>query len=520
MKQVLMLASENGALGGAKVGGMADVIRDLPAPLYEQGIIANLVMPSYGFLINQTNARSIGEFTVRFRGSKQLVRVFETNNPITKDALCYLLDHPDWHSTAGNLYTDSGNRPFADDANKFALFGVAVAEALYQKVIPAPDIIHLHDWHAGFYTLCTHLMTRFNELTKIPTVMTIHNLAIQGLRPLRDDESSLEAWFPSLWSTISKQDIETISDPRYRNCINPMRVAINFAQRVHVVSPTYANEVIKPSNSKLGYFGGEGLETDLINKGKKLFGIINGCNYDHQSTDNNFQEMTQLAIDTMLRWQGDNESVTGQGDIIIQRLKKLLAKKVEPDFLLTSVGRLTDQKVLILRQPYPPYRTVLEAILAKLAEYSDKALFIMLGSGDVMITNEFRRVAVNNPNFIFINGYAEQIAKCLYQQGDLFLMPSSFEPCGISQMLAMREGQPCLVHGVGGLNDTVEHDKSGFVFNGADLIDQSKNLIQTFEETLKIHSTDRWKKIKRSAKARRFSWQGVAKAMKKRLYHF
>ena len=116
-----------------------------------------------------------------------------------------------------------------------------------------------------------------------------------------------------------------------------------------------------------------------------------------------------------------------------------------------------------------------------------------------------------NNNFLFLKGYGQDVGDLMYQLGDLFLMPSSFEPCGISQMLAMRAGQPCLVHSVGGLKDTVEHNVSGFCFNGDTLSTQADALLQSLTEALSLYQTNpkQWQAIKRRAADARFSWDSV-----------
>jgi len=110
----------------------------------------------------------------------------------------------------------------------------------------------------------------------------------------------------------------------------------------------------------------------------------------------------------------------------------------------------------------------------------------------------------------------------LYRGGDLFLMPSSFEPCGISQMLAMREAQPCVVHGVGGLRDTVEHDRTGFVFSGNTPGEQATEFVATVEKALalKVNDADRWQKICRRAASQRFDWAQSARQTVEQLYGF
>ena len=174
--------------------------------------------------------------------------------------------------------------------------------------------------------------------------------------------------------------------------------------------------------------------------------------------------------------------------------------------LVTSIGRLTDQKALLLRQPYQD-GSLLSALLTSLDEQQGR--MIILGSGDKDIELEFMQLMAQHDNLLFLNGYADSIADHLYQQGQLFLMPSSFEPCGISQMLAMRAGQPCLVHAVGGLKDTVLHNVNGFSFHGATLVEQTDALYIQFNASLSLIKQDpqRWKTLSENAKTSRFSWQ-------------
>ena len=129
-------------------------------------------------------------------------------------------------------------------------------------------------------------------------------------------------------------------------------------------------------------------------------------------------------------------------------------------------------------------------------------------------------MSARHPNFIYLQGYSDALSHALYNNGDLFVMPSSFEPCGISQMLAMRAGQPCLVHAVGGLNDTVQDGITGFSFNGDDSVEQAQNCAKKFDEILTMHRDNpkTFQKIATNAQAQRFSWQQVAKDYIEKLY--
>ena len=146
----------------------------------------------------------------------------------------------------------------------------------------------------------------------------------------------------------------------------------------------------------------------------------------------------------------------------------------------------------------------------------------MLGSGERTLEERFISIALANDNFLYLRGYAETLSDKLYAAGDLFLMPSSFEPCGISQMLAMRAGQPCVVHGVGGLKDTVEDGTTGFVFGGAWPSEQAENFVHAALTALYIkqHDPKRWRDICDSAARQRFTWDASAQAYIEDLYRF
>ena len=200
-----------------------------------------------------------------------------------------------------------------------------------------------------------------------------------------------------------------------------------------------------------------------------------------------------------------------------QKRVKNWAGKKRCDMLITSVGRVTDQKVAILQQKLPCGKSVLEALLVELG---DDGVFILLGSGDAGLEQFLAGVAGLHDNFIFVKGYCENLSDVLYQSGDLFLMPSSFEPCGISQMLSMRAGQPCLVHAVGGLIDTVINDVNGFSFDGDCVSQQTVNLVKRFAEIkkLKQDETEKYNLISESAANVRFLWKQSAQQYVSRLY--
>ena len=145
---------------------------------------------------------------------------------------------------------------------------------------------------------------------------------------------------------------------------------------------------------------------------------------------------------------------------------------------------------------------------------------MVLGTGDPGYEEQFRNMSYKHKNFIFTNGQSEDLIDSMYLETDLYFMPSLFEPCGISQMLAMRNGNPCLVHHTGGLKDTVAHMKTGFAFEGKTYNAQIKSMIKRFDEALTIWEKDKatWKKIQANAKKARFTWDKSVDEYYKDLY--
>ena len=144
----------------------------------------------------------------------------------------------------------------------------------------------------------------------------------------------------------------------------------------------------------------------------------------------------------------------------------------------------------------------------------------VLGSGDPQLEQRISEIAARHANFLFLCGFFEPLAQLLYRIGDLFLMPSSFEPCGISQMLAMRTGQPCIAHAVGGLKDTIQHNVTGLLFDGDTPAAQADNFVANtlHARQLKTDSPEQWQSMRKLAAAERFSWEVAAEQYEKELY--
>jgi starch synthase len=487
-------------------------VRDLPVALAKLGWKATVATPSYGSLHRVDGARKTGSVQVSFGGAVETVDGWVV--PGAADGVDNLVfDHPLFAAHgAGRIYFgDEPARPFATDATKFALF-CAAAAAWVAAADRKPDAVHLHDWHAALYLLFARFDPNHAALADIPTVFTIHNLSYQGTRPLRGDESSLESWFPDL-----RPDIDAIVDPEHGNCINPMATAIRLADRVSTVSASYADEICRPSDPATGFIGGEGLEHLLAEARdeQRLVGILNGCEYDvPRSRRPGWMRLLGKLEAQLHDWQQrdpDNEAHM----LARQRIAGL--PKRRPLHILTSIGRLVAQKATLLLLDAEEGNSPLQRLSDALGS---SAAIIILGSGEPVFEQRLLQVAHRCPNVLFLNGYSELLSDPLYAAGDLFLMPSSFEPCGISQMLAMRSGQPCVVHGVGGLRDTVQHGVTGFVFSGSTTHEQADNFMAVTLAALQQRADDpvAWKAICDEARAQRFSWELAARRTIGELY--
>ena len=491
---------------------MGDVVRDLPAALATHGWRATVLTPSYGKFHTMPDARELAPVPVVFRGDTLAIRVFGLP-AMTTSVRTVLFEHellaP---TTPGRIYHDDGAaRPYATDANKFSLFCAAAAS--WVDALPAaPDAIHLHDWHAAYYLLHREYSPSGARLKQIRTVFTIHNLAYQGQRPLWGDESSLDAWFPEM-----TYDADAVADPQADDCMNPMAFAIRRADRISTVSPTYAGEIQCPSDPARGFFGGEGLEHDLVAAADdgRLFGILNGCDYStNLGRRPGWQRLIIAARDVATTWlRDDPDAVVHQ--LAIERLAAL--PKRRPLHVLMSIGRIVSQKMQLFLQPLADGLSALEHILERLGH---RGVVLLLGSGDAAYEKQLAQITAEHANFVFLRGYAEELGELLYHGGDLFLMPSSFEPCGISQMLAMRAGQPCIVHGVGGLRDTVDNDVTGFVFAGKTPKEQAVSFADTVERALRLRHDhpNRWQTMRKQAAAQRFDWVTSAQQTIEQLY--
>lgn len=524
---IVHMAAENDSLPNAKVGGVADVVRDIAPALADLGHQVSVVTPGYGFLHETNGAEHVANICFPFRGTlhdAQLYRVpaKHAHPGVTQ----YVIHHPvlesvDTRTGQHQIYVhDPDDQPFFSDGSRFACFCSAAAAALVQQVIPRADVMHLHDWHMALVALLRRYHPACAPLQNLRTVFTIHNLALQGVRPLAGSSSSLSAWFPDItWHWLD------VADPRWPDTCNLMACGIRLSDRVHTVSPTYAKEICQPDDLPR-FHGAQGLHAVLAHENDtgNLKGILNGCEYpeDRHPPVMETPEMLRGFQRRIMQWSAGRQTVSSAAFIACHNLSELLQRRNRPrpdrsPMVLCSVTRLTGQKVLLMRQGEDNGMSAIARILTALG---DDGVYFLLGTGHEEFVRFFTQLGARFPNFIFLHGFSDQVAQALYANGDLFLMPSSFEPCGIGQMLAMRDGQPCVVHAVGGLRDTVVHGGNGFSFGGGDLDDQAQNFVETASQAIELfkNDPDKWQQIKTNAAAARFLWQHAAQQYVEKLY--
>lgn len=436
--KVLYAASE--ALPFIASGGLADVAGSLPQALRKRLIGARVVMPLYDTIRQELKDKMtfVTHISVPVAWRRQYCGIFEARH---NGVIYYLLD---------NQYYFKRDRIYGhyDDAERFAFFARAVLE-----IIPhigfKPDIIHCNDWQTAMTPV--YYSTMYADQPgweNIKTVFTIHNIQYQGVYGME------------LIGDVLGLQPGTEHIVEYNGCVNLMKGAIETANVVTTVSPSYANEILDPWFS-------HGLDNILEQRRFKLSGILNGIDVENYNPETD--------KDIFANYSAEDFSAKATNKAELQKMFNLPENPRTP--VVGLVTRLVSHKGLDL----------IKAILDELLATTD-IQFVVLGSGDWQYEEFFKEMAGRYPNQLGLRlGFVPDLARKIYAGSDMFLMPSKSEPCGLSQMVALRYGSIPIVRETGGLKDTItdsgDNEGNGFTFaryNAHDMLHSIRRAVEGY----------------------------------------
>ncbi|XXG90522.1 hypothetical protein AAC387_Pa12g2265 [Persea americana] len=465
----------------AKVGGLGDVVSGLSKALQKKGHLVEIVLPKYDCMqYDRIGDLKVLDVVVQSYFDGQLF-----SNKVwvgTVEGLpVYFIEplHPAKLFWRGQFYGEH------DDFKRFSFFSRAALQLLLQAG-KKPDIIHCHDWQTAFVAPLYWDIFAPKGLNSARICFTCHNFEYQGTSPASELSScGLDV------HQLNRPD--RMQDNVARDRINPVKGAVVFSNIVTTVSPTYAQEVRTAE-------GGRGLHVTLNSHSKKFVGILNGIDTDSWNP----------SADTFLRYQYTADDLRGKAenkDAIRKQLKLSSADATRP--LVGCITRLVPQKgVHLIRHAI--YRTM---------ELGGQ--FVLLGSSPVPhIQREFEGIAnhfENSPHVRLILKYDESLSHSIFAASDMFIIPSIFEPCGLTQMIAMRYGSVPIVRKTGGLNDSVfdiDDDtipiqfQNGFTFLNPDEQGVNNALERAFNHYTK--NTESWQQLVQRNMKIDFSWDSSA----------
>jgi starch synthase len=444
-------------------GGLGDVAGSLPQKIREKLNNCRVVLPFYSDIPDSMRAKAkfITNFTVSLSWRQQYCGLFEAH---IDGNIYYFLDN-EYYFKRNGIYGHY------DDGERFAFFSKAVLDML-QHINFSPDIIHANDWHTAL--IPTYKKLLYDEIKgyqNIKTVFTIHNIIYQGQFSLNFYSDVIGLKDEHKWAL------------EYNGCINLMKSAIVTADAITTVSPSYSKEILDSYYSN-------GLDEILRSNESKLTGIINGIDTDKYDPETDESIFKNYSAHDMT---GKLENRTA-----LQKLFNLPTDTTIP--LIGMVSRLVDNKGFDL------VRAAAEDILC------NKSQMIILGTGDTLNERFLQDLANRYPGKMAVKiGFFPDIARKIYAGSDLFLMPSKSEPCGLSQMIALRYGTIPIVRETGGLKDTIidcaNGNGNGFTFKDYEVNDLIKT-VRRAEDYFK--QKDRWEALVKRALDCDYCWQNSA----------
>ncbi len=477
--QVLFITPEIHPLN--KTGGLGDVSAALPAALRELNVDARVIIPGYPQVLSGLKyKRKVAEFSAH--PPFPPVTLLSARLPVGRSAMLplFVIDCPPFYCRDGGPYTDAAGHNWPDNALRFGLLSKigAILASDASPIAWHPRIAHCNDWQSGLLPAYLH----FHSGQKAASLMTIHNLAFQGVFP---PDTVAQLGLPA--ASFDMNGVE------YYGGMSFLKAGLYYSDHISTVSPTYAREI---QTAPLG-FGMQGL---LASRREDISGILNGIATDEWDPATDPYLARKYSI-TNLAAKSTNKKM----------LQQVLGLAVNPRIpLFGAVSRITYQKGYDLLLQIAKELTEIPAQLA------------ILGNGEAILERELSLLAKNNAGKIAVHiGFDERLAHLVEAGADGFLMPSRFEPCGLNQMYSQRYGTPPLVHATGGLVDTVVDctpatvavgSASGFLFG--DMTPESF-LSAIHRAVAAYHNKPIWRRLKKNGMSRDFSWRSSAAAYRK-----
>jgi starch synthase len=458
-----------------KTGGLADVVGALPPAQTQLGMDARVILPAFPSVVaGLTQIEHVADLGPAFGiGNVRLERgVLEPQAIVV-----YIVRADAFYDRAGNPYLDASHTQYADSDRRFALLGWAAARMAH-GADPAwkPHVLHAHDWHAGLAPAYLRAWERTSGV-RVPSVITVHNLAYQGVFPA--------AGFGVLQLP---PDFFSVDGVEFYGHLSFLKAGLFYADRITTVSPTYAREIQTRVQ-------GAGLDGLLRTRMHDITGILNGVD----------KTVWNPATDTAISTQYSIEKMSGK-----EKCKAALQERMglarDPDALLFGVvSRLTEQKGIDL-------------LLSSIPDLVQRGgQLVVLGTGDPALENGLKNAAAANPQSVAVElGFDETLSHSIIAGSDIVMVPSRFEPCGLTQLYALAYGSLPLVHCVGGLADTVvdtslenlaDEIATGFVFEKFDRPSILAAIRRAF--ALKARRLD-WKAVVHRAMEQDFGWDASA----------
>ena len=467
---ILVVAAETAPY--AKVGGLADMAGSLPRAWHAAGHSACIVLPLYGTIDVESYGivRTDHIIAVPMGTWTEFAEIWHGTLPDC-DVPVYFVKSTEYYDRPGIYGYHDG---FPDNDRRFIFLSRASFE-LARAIGFRPDIVHAHDYHTAPCMPMLAIHYRNDAFfAQTAGVFTIHNMAYQGMY---DPQRAME------FCGFDVTSFHTGSWFEHDGAFNCLKAGMMFADKITTVSPTYAEEIRWTSE-------GMGLQGALQARGADVLGVLNGIDLDEWNPERDPHLPVPYTYDTIAKKDVVKRSLLksfGCSDDVISHDLPLVG----------MVTRLTDQKGISL------VCDVLEGFIA-----TDRLRFVVLGSGDNRYEQYFRQLSTRYPQHVFVGtGYNHPLSHRIQGASDFYLMPSRFEPCGLTQMFAMRYGTIPIVRAVGGLADTVEqYDPISLTGTGIRFDRFSaQDCASALEQALKLYRREpHWSAIRRSAMSRDF----------------